>query len=104
MFLERDGILNRAIVEGGNQKTPLTFDEFQVNSAAIEPLKQLKAAGFILLATTNQPGLSRGYQSRSRSFLFRRRQVALPPPPNDRPTSTAKPCEWCMVHRKRRRS
>jgi D-glycero-D-manno-heptose 1,7-bisphosphate phosphatase len=64
VFLERDGILNRANVERGNQKTPLTFEEFQVNSAAIEPLKQLKAAGYILLATTNQPGLSRGYQSR----------------------------------------
>lgn len=42
----------------------MTLDEFQVNPAATEPLNQLKSAGFILLATTDQPGLSRGYQSR----------------------------------------
>jgi D-glycero-D-manno-heptose 1,7-bisphosphate phosphatase len=27
-------------------------------------MQALKAAGFVLIATTNQPGLSRGYQSR----------------------------------------
>lgn len=35
-----------------------------LNRAAIEPLKQLKAAGFLLIATTNQPGISRGYITR----------------------------------------
>jgi len=42
----------------------LSFDEFQVNPAATEPLQKLKAAGYVLLATTNQPGLSRGYLPR----------------------------------------
>ncbi len=64
VFLERDGILNRACVERGNQRTPLTLDEFQVIPEAVAPLKKLKAAGYILLVTTNQPGLSRGYQCR----------------------------------------
>lgn len=64
VFFERDGILNLVKVEKGSQVTPLTLDAFQVNAAALEPLKRLKAAGFVLLATTNQPGLSRGYQSR----------------------------------------
>jgi D-glycero-D-manno-heptose 1,7-bisphosphate phosphatase len=64
VFFERDGILNLVQVEKGSQVTPLTLDAFQINAAALEPLRRLKAAGFVLLATTNQPGLSRGYQSR----------------------------------------
>ncbi len=64
IFLERDGILNLARVERNHQLTPLTLDQFQVNDDAIEPLRELKKQGFLLVGTTNQPGLSRGYQSR----------------------------------------
>jgi D-glycero-D-manno-heptose 1,7-bisphosphate phosphatase len=64
VFLERDGVLNRVREERKNQRTPLTLDEFSVADDALQPLQALKAAGFLLLATTNQPGLSRGYQSR----------------------------------------
>jgi histidinol-phosphate phosphatase family protein len=64
VFFERDGILNLAKVERGHQVSPLSLDEFQVNPEALEPLQKLKAAGYILVATTNQPGLSRGYLPR----------------------------------------
>src|SRR5437016_9030416 len=64
IFLERDGILNLARVERNHQMTPLSVEQFEVNPDAVEPLRELKAAGFLLIATTNQPGLSRGYQSR----------------------------------------
>jgi D-glycero-D-manno-heptose 1,7-bisphosphate phosphatase len=64
VFIERDGILNRVRLERQNPVSPLTMDEFVMNEEAINPLVALKAAGFLLLATTNQPGLSRGYQSR----------------------------------------
>src|SRR5262245_41557279 len=64
VFFERDGVLNRVRVQRQNQITPLALDEFVINEEAIEPLRTLKGAGFILLVTTNQPGLSRGYQSR----------------------------------------
>lgn len=80
VFFERDGILNLAKVERGNPATPLTLDEFKLNPAALEPLRQLKAAGFVLLATTNQPGLSRGYQMRrelDRMHDLLRRQLPL---------------------------
>jgi D-glycero-D-manno-heptose 1,7-bisphosphate phosphatase len=40
------------------------MEEFKVNGVAEAPMRTLKAAGFVLIATTNQPGLSRGYQSR----------------------------------------
>ena len=64
IFFERDGILNLVKVERGQQMTPLSLDEFRVNPAALDSLHKLKAAGFVLLATTNQPGLSRGYLPR----------------------------------------
>jgi|SRR5436190_3460246 len=60
VFFERDGVLNLVKVESGQPVTPRSLDEFQVNPAALEPLQKLKAAGFVLVATTNQPGLSRG--------------------------------------------
>ena len=64
IFFERDGVLNLASVERQHQISPLTLDEFRVNEAIAALLRKLKAAGFVLIATTNQPGLSRGYLSR----------------------------------------
>jgi D-glycero-D-manno-heptose 1,7-bisphosphate phosphatase len=64
VFFERDGILNEARSGPKHQISPLTLEEFKVNVSVREPLKQLKAAGFLLIATTNQPGITRGYQSR----------------------------------------
>ncbi len=64
VFIERDGVLNQARVERQYQVSPLTLEDYRVNQEAIPLLKKLKAAGLTLIATTNQPGLSRGYQSR----------------------------------------
>lgn len=64
VFFERDGILNLAQVERQHQISPLRLEDFHLNLDAVEPLRELKAAGFVVLVTTNQPGLSRGYQSR----------------------------------------
>ena len=64
IFFERDGILNVVRVERQHHVSPLTMEDFHVNEAIAPLLARLKAAGFRLIATTNQPGLSRGYQSR----------------------------------------
>jgi D-glycero-D-manno-heptose 1,7-bisphosphate phosphatase len=64
IFFERDGILNLVRVERQQQVSPLTLEEFHVNEAIAPPLSKLQAEGFLLIATTSQPGLSRGYQSR----------------------------------------
>ena len=64
IFFERDGILTLAKVERQHQATPLSLEEFQINPAALPALKQLKQACFVLVATTNQPGLSHGTLSR----------------------------------------
>jgi D-glycero-D-manno-heptose 1,7-bisphosphate phosphatase len=64
IFLERDGVLNLTRVERGIQFTPLTIGEFEINRVAITVCEHLKAAGFLLIATTNQPGLSTGALAR----------------------------------------
>lgn len=70
VFLERDGILNHARVERGQQVAPVTLEDFKINMAAREPLTQLKEAGYLLIVTSNQPGLSRGYQSRRETDIM----------------------------------
>src|SRR5437667_7757695 len=64
VFIERDGVLNEVRVERQHQVCPVTIEEMHVNTAAVPFLAKLKAAGLVLIATTNQPGLSRGYQNR----------------------------------------
>jgi D-glycero-D-manno-heptose 1,7-bisphosphate phosphatase len=64
VFIERDGVLNKVRVERQHQVGPLTLEEFHPDQKAVPLIKRLKAAGLIVIATTNQPGLSRGYQSR----------------------------------------
>jgi D-glycero-D-manno-heptose 1,7-bisphosphate phosphatase len=65
IFLERDGILNTERIENNQPASPLTLSQLQLNRDALEPLRQLKQSGFLLIATTNQPGLSQGLLARS---------------------------------------
>jgi D-glycero-D-manno-heptose 1,7-bisphosphate phosphatase len=64
VFIERDGVLNQARLERQQQVSPLTLEEFRLNLDAVPLLKKLKTAGLMLIVTTNQPGISRGYQNR----------------------------------------
>ncbi len=64
LFIERDGVLNQVRVEREHQVSPLTLEEFKIMDGAAAALAKAKAAGLVIIATTNQPGLSRGYQSR----------------------------------------
>src|SRR5512141_1481265 len=64
VFIARDGILNQVRVERQHQVTPLSMSDFRLNLEAVPLLKKLKSSGLLLIVTTNQPGLSRGYQSR----------------------------------------
>jgi len=80
VFFERDGVLSLPKVERGHQLTPLSLEDFRPNLAARASLLALKKAGFALLATTNQPGLGRGYLMRrelDRMHDLLRRQLPL---------------------------
>jgi D-glycero-D-manno-heptose 1,7-bisphosphate phosphatase len=65
VFIERDGVLNEARTDEFHyQVSPLALEDFRINQEAVPLLRKLKATGLVIIATTNQPGLSRGYQSR----------------------------------------
>ena len=64
IFFERDGVLNHVRALARQQITPQTVENFHVNDEAFAPLARLKSAGYLLLAVTNQPGLSTGALSR----------------------------------------
>ena len=64
VFIERDGILNEVSLQGRHFTTPLTFADFRMKLDAVEPLQRLRTGGFLLIVTSNQPGLSRGHLSR----------------------------------------
>jgi D-sedoheptulose 7-phosphate isomerase len=64
VFLDRDGVLNRAILKDGRPLPPATADEFELASDAQSALESLKAKGFKLLVVTNQPDVARGTSTR----------------------------------------
>lgn len=64
VFLDRDGVLNRAVVCDGNPRPPATLSEFEMLPEAPEALAALEAAGFLLVGVTNQPDVARGTQRR----------------------------------------
>jgi len=64
VFLDRDGVLNRALVRDGKPYPPATLDEFEILPGVVESLRALKEAGLLLIVTTNQPDVGRGFQRR----------------------------------------
>lgn len=65
VFLDRDGVLNEAILREGRPYPPSRVEELRLVPGAAEALAQLKAAGFELIVVTNQPDVARGTQSRA---------------------------------------
>jgi D-glycero-D-manno-heptose 1,7-bisphosphate phosphatase len=65
VFLDRDGVLNEAILREGRPYPPASVEELRVVPDAAQALAQLKAAGFELIVVTNQPDVARGTQSRA---------------------------------------
>jgi len=64
VFLDRDGVLNRAIVRHGRPYPPATLEEFEILPGAAEAARKLRDAGFLLVGATNQPDVARGTQRR----------------------------------------
>lgn len=60
VFLDRDGVLNTAIVKNGKPYPPTSLAELHIPSEVPTALKALKTSGYLLIAATNQPDVSRG--------------------------------------------
>lgn len=64
VFLDRDGVLNRAMVREGKPYPPSNVCEVEILPGTIEALQRLKNAGFMLIVVSNQPDVARGTTSR----------------------------------------
>lgn len=64
VFLDRDGVLNEAVVRDGKPLSPMTVAEVVVPPDVPDALDRLRRNGFRLIMVTNQPNIARGAQSR----------------------------------------
>ena len=60
VFLDRDGVLNRAILRDGKPIPPTKLDDVRVLAGVREACQALHEAGFVLVLVTNQPEIARG--------------------------------------------
>ncbi len=59
VFLDRDGVINRATERDGKPYPPRTISDFEILPRVPEACAKLKAAGFLLVVATNQPDVGR---------------------------------------------
>jgi len=64
VFLDRDGVLNKAIIRDGKPYPPASLNEVAILPGARFALPILKREGFFLVGITNQPDVARGKQNR----------------------------------------
>ena len=60
VLLDRDGVINEAVVRDGKPYPPRDATELIIVPGAAEALAELKSRGFLLIVVTNQPDVRRG--------------------------------------------
>lgn len=60
LFLDRDGILNKAIMRNGIASSPRSIAEFEVIQESEGLIRDAKNKGYVVIVVTNQPDVSRG--------------------------------------------
>jgi D-glycero-D-manno-heptose 1,7-bisphosphate phosphatase len=63
-FLDRDGVLNRAIVRDGRPYAPRSLDDFVILPEAPAAVRRLKDAGYLIIVATNQKDVGEGLMAR----------------------------------------
>jgi D-glycero-D-manno-heptose 1,7-bisphosphate phosphatase len=64
VFLDRDGVINRAVVRNGKPYPPASLEAFELLPGVVEAVAALRAAGYVIVIATNQPDVATGKQSR----------------------------------------
>ncbi len=94
VFLDRDGVLNQAIVRNGRPYPPRDLSELVIAEGARGALDELKREGFLLIVVTNQPDIARGMP-----------RAAIPAPPGSpairspRPAPPVPACAFALAQR-----
>jgi D-glycero-D-manno-heptose 1,7-bisphosphate phosphatase len=60
VFLDRDGVLNAALVTAGLPGSPREREELELLPGVQDACAQLSDAGLVLIVVTNQPDIARG--------------------------------------------
>jgi len=64
VFLDRDGVINRASVRQGKPYPPANLEELEILPGVKDALVDLHNAGYFLVVVTNQPDVARGITPR----------------------------------------
>jgi D-glycero-D-manno-heptose 1,7-bisphosphate phosphatase len=72
VFLDRDGVLNEALVRNGKPFSPMTIAEVAVPPDVPSALSRLRQHGFRLIMVTNQPNIARRAQPREAVYAINR--------------------------------
>ncbi len=79
VFLDRDGVVNRAVIRDGKPYPPDRLEDLEILPDADKALAMLKRLGFRLIVVTNQPDVARGKQARDTvEAMHRRLRAELP--------------------------
>jgi D-glycero-D-manno-heptose 1,7-bisphosphate phosphatase len=65
VFLDRDGVINKAMVRLGKPYPPASLTELDILPRVLEALERLKRNDFFLVVVSNQPDVVRGKTSRA---------------------------------------
>ena len=65
VFLDRDGVINKVILDRGRPFSPRRIAELQIIEGVKESVSLMKEKGFEVVVVTNQPDLARGYIAKS---------------------------------------
>jgi D-glycero-D-manno-heptose 1,7-bisphosphate phosphatase len=79
VFLDRDGVINRAEVRDGVPRAPATVADLELLPGVPEALARLRAAGYALVVVTNQPDVARGMVPREAVEAIHRRMAETLP-------------------------
>jgi D-glycero-D-manno-heptose 1,7-bisphosphate phosphatase len=79
VFLDRDGVINRAVVRQGRPYPPDAVEQLEILPGVEDALSRLRQAGFALVVVTNQPDVARGTQTRDRVEAIHARLLAALP-------------------------
>jgi D-glycero-D-manno-heptose 1,7-bisphosphate phosphatase len=60
VFLDRDGVLTIPEFRNGRSYAPRRLEDFRLYPDAVKSVKDLKAAGFVVIVVTNQPDVGAG--------------------------------------------
>jgi len=76
VFLDRDGVINHTVFRRGAQRAPQDLSEWAWVEGVHETLHSLAQRGYTLVVCTNQPDVSRGWQTREQVDAFHELIVA----------------------------